>query len=104
MLRKNTYRPGWRRASSSTSSWGWEFKTPNTCGLDARVAIRHRRYGNWIPNPKLLTFHAIIVRGDDLPCTAAFQPRIRPNLAHLCARLGLVFADSMFPAIDHRET
>src|ERR1017187_1891694 len=53
---------------------------------------------------QLVTFHAIIVRGDDLPRTAAFQPRIGPNLAHLCARLGLVFAESMFAAIDNGDT
>jgi len=44
------------------------------------------------------------VRGDDLPRSAPFQPRIGPNLAHLCARLGLVFAESMFTAIDNGDT
>src|SRR6185437_11421642 len=51
----------------------------------------------------LLTFHAIIMRGDDLPLTATVQPRIGPNLTNLCAWLGLVFADSMFAAIDQGE-
>src|ERR1700683_779318 len=55
-------------------------------------------------NQKLPTFHAIIVRGDDLPRTAAFQPGVGPDLAHLCAWLGLVFAESMFAAIDNADT
>ena len=32
------------------------------------------------------------------------QPRIGPNLAHLSVRLGLVFADSVFAAIDDGNT
>ena len=44
------------------------------------------------------------MRGDDLPPTAALQPRVSPNLAHLCVRLGLVFADSMFAAVDNGKT
>ena len=44
------------------------------------------------------------MRGDDLPRTAALQPRIGPNLAHLCVRLGFVFADGMFAAIDNSNT
>ena len=48
----------------------------------------------------LLTFHAIILRGDDLSRTVALQRRVGPHLAHLCARLGLVFADCMFAAIN----
>ena len=53
--------------------------------------------------PSLLTFHAIIMRGDDLPLAATLQPRITPNLANLRAWLGLVFADSVFAAIDDGE-
>src|SRR5579864_3464901 len=35
MLRKNTYPPGWRRASSSTSWWVRNFETPKSDDLGA---------------------------------------------------------------------
>ena len=44
------------------------------------------------------------MRGYDLPHTAAFQPRVGPNLANLCVRLGLVFAYIMFAAVDNGNT
>src|SRR5258708_13720006 len=64
------------------------------------MPMQHKRSGVL----KLPTFHAIIVRGDDLAGSAALQPRVSPNLAHLCVRLGLVFADSMFAAVDNGKT
>jgi hypothetical protein len=39
-----------------------------------------------------------------MPGTAVFQPRIGPNLAHLCARLGLVFAESILATIENGDT
>ena len=51
----------------------------------------------------LLTFHAIIMRGDDLPLAATLQPCIGPNLANFCAWLGLVFTDGVLAAIDDGE-
>src|SRR5436190_19783711 len=83
---------------SSTALWLWaRFHRPRTtCNPEVERESKLDR--------SVLTFHAIIVRGDDLPRTAAFQPRIGPNLAHLCARLGLVFAESMFAAIHNGDT
>ena len=64
------------------------------------MPMQNKRSGVlWLP-----TFHAIIVRGDDLPRIASLQPRVSPNLAHLCVRLGLVFAHSMFAAVDNGKT
>ena len=53
---------------------------------------------------QLPTFHAIIMRGDDLPRIAALQPRVGPDLADLCVRPGLVFAHRVFAAIDNGKT
>src|SRR5262245_12135085 len=44
MLRKNTYRPGWRRESSSTSWWGQESQDSEKLRLGSKVAS-HLRSG-----------------------------------------------------------
>jgi hypothetical protein len=43
------------------------------------------------------------MRGDDLPLASTLQPCIGPNLANLCAWLGLILADSVFATIDDGE-
>jgi hypothetical protein len=66
-------------------------------------ALSKPLWGRVFPQGRLSAFHAVIVRRDDLPCSAALQPCIGPNLTYLCVGLGLVFADGMFAAIDEGE-
>lgn len=60
--------------------------------LDATKTFELARGSGALP-----AFQAIIMRSDDLPGTTALQPRIGPDLAHICVCLGPVFADGMFP-------
>ena len=54
---------------------------------------------------RLLTFHAIILRSDDLPRTIAFQPRIGPNTWQTFAPgRDLSLPTDMLAAIDNGNT
>jgi hypothetical protein len=92
MLLKNTYRPGWRRKSFSTSWWGWEFQISEKLRLESRVRYpapyragfhlnsltRSWKLRDYSPASRLASWHRLIEREQRLvPINAGHGGRHR---------------------------